>query len=153
MKRIIIFDLDETVVDSAHRTPNHSDGTLNLERYLELKTRENVLRDSLLPLANVWKSLCMEENYIVVCTARSWNEWDQEFLNLHNLKAHKIVARTKPHHSKMRDSELKRKGLNFLFQLKQFRHLLKIMFACLMMLNLLFQRCEKLAFIALTLIK
>ena len=34
MKRVVIFDLDETVVDSAHRTPNNPDGTLNLSRYL-----------------------------------------------------------------------------------------------------------------------
>jgi len=65
MKRVVIFDLDETVVDSAHRTPNHPDGTLNLPLYLTLKTRENTLRDKLLPLAKYWKSLDLSETYVV----------------------------------------------------------------------------------------
>lgn len=128
MKRIIIFDLDETAVDSAHRTPNHPDGTLNLPLYLQMKTRENTLRDGLLPLADFWKSLCTKENYIVVCTARSWNDFDQEFLDMHGLKAHKIIARFSEKHMNMRDPDLKREGLRHLFNLKQFRDLPKYMF-------------------------
>lgn len=128
MKRIVIFDLDETVVDSAHRTPNNPDGTLNLPRYLELKTRENTFKDGLLPLADFWRSLDPAENYIVVCTARSWNDFDQEFLDYHGLRAHKIIARFEPRHMTMRDPDLKREGLQPFFNLKQFRNLPKIMF-------------------------
>jgi phosphoglycolate phosphatase-like HAD superfamily hydrolase len=128
MKRIVIFDLDETVVDSAHRTPNHPDGTLNLPLYLTLKTRENTMRDGLLPLAEFWKSLDLSETYVVVCTARSWADFDQEFLDNHGLKAHKIIARFTDAHMTMRDAELKRKGLSRLFNLKQFRNLPKVMF-------------------------
>lgn len=128
MKRIVIFDLDETVVDSAHRTPNHPDGTLNLPLYLQLKTRENTLRDGLLPLADFWRSLCTKENYIIVCTARTWADFDQEFLDMHGLVAHKIIARFNERHNTMRDPDLKREGLSRLFNLKQFKHLPKIMF-------------------------
>lgn len=128
MKRIVIFDLDETIVDSAHRTPNHPDGTLNLPLYLQLKTRENTLRDGLLPLADFWRSLDLSENYVIVCTARTWADFDQEFLDAHGLKAHKIVARFTPAECKMRDPELKRRGLSRLFNLKQFRDLPKYMF-------------------------
>lgn len=128
MKRVVIFDLDETVVNSAHRTPNHPDGTLNLPLYLSMKTRENTLRDTLLPLANFWRSLDLSETYVVVCTARSWNSFDQEFLDIHGLRAHKIIARFTEAHNNLRDAELKRRGLAKLFALKQFRHLPKIMF-------------------------
>jgi FMN phosphatase YigB (HAD superfamily) len=128
MKRVVIFDLDETVVDSAHRTPNHPDGTLNLPLYLTLKTRENTLRDKLLPLAKYWKSLDLSETYVIVCTARTWADFDQEFLDLHGLRAHKIIARFTPAQCKMRDPDLKRRGLSKLFALKQFKNLPKFMF-------------------------
>jgi FMN phosphatase YigB (HAD superfamily) len=128
MKNIVIFDLDETVVDSAHRTPNNPDGTLNLERYLQMKTRENTMRDSLLPLARFWKSLNLSETYVIVCTARTWSDFDQEFLDIHGLRAHKIIARFTEPQKRMRDSELKRKGLNKLLSLRQFKNLPKVMF-------------------------
>jgi hypothetical protein len=128
MKRVVIFDLDETVVDSAHRTPNNPDGTLNLPLYMTLKTRENTLRDGLLPLAKFWKSLDLSETYVIVCTARTWADFDQEFLDLHGLRAHKIIARFTPAQCKMRDPDLKRRGLSKLFALKQFKNLPKFMF-------------------------
>lgn len=127
-KRLVIFDLDETVVDSAHRTPNHPDGTLNLPLYLQLKTRENTLRDGLLPLAEFWRSLDLSETYVIVCTARTWAEFDQEFLDMHGLRAHKIIARFTEAEKQMHDPELKRRGLSRLFNLRQFRHLPKFMF-------------------------
>lgn len=128
MKRVVIFDLDETVVDSAHRTPNNPDGTLNLPLYMTLKTRENTMRDGLLPLAKFWKSLDLSETYVIVCTARTWTDFDQEFLDLHGLRAHKIIARFTPAQCKMRDPDLKRRGLSKLFALKQFKNLPKFMF-------------------------
>lgn len=126
-KRVVIFDLDETVVDSSHRTPNHADGTLNLPLYLMQKTRENTMKDRLLPLAKLWKSLD-SETYVVVCTARTWADFDAEFLELHGLKAHKVIARFTEKHNKMRDPDLKRTGLKRLFALRQFRDLPRVMF-------------------------
>ena len=41
-KEVAIFDLDGTIIDSSHRTPNNLDGTLNLERYHEMFNRSNV---------------------------------------------------------------------------------------------------------------
>jgi hypothetical protein len=129
MKRIIVFDLDATIVDSSHRTPNHEDGTLNLPLYLEMKTRENTLKDGLLPLADFWKSLCLESNYIVVCTARTWADFDQEFLDMHGLTAHKILHRKADgSENHERDNKLKRKWLRRILNLKQFQKLPAIMF-------------------------
>ena len=128
-KRVIIFDLDATIVDSSHRTPNHPDGTLNLPLYLKSKTRENTLKDTLLPLADFWKSLCTEENYIVVCTARSWADFDQEFLDNHGLFAHKILHRKADGSENLSpDAKLKRKWLRRILNLKQFQKLPAIMF-------------------------
>ena len=128
-KNIIIFDLDATIVDSAHRTPNHPDGTLNLPLYLEMKTRENTLQDGLLPLAEYWKKLCKKENYIVVCTARTWMDFDQEFLDMHGLVAHKILHRKSDgSENRVKDGLLKRRWLRTILNLKQFKNLPTIMF-------------------------
>lgn len=128
MKRIVIFDLDATIVNSDHRTPNHPDGTLNLPLYLASKTRENTLKDSLLPLARFWKSLDLKNTYVIVCTARSWADFDQEFLDIHGLFAHKILHRKadgSENHTP--DAKLKSKWLKML-NLKQFKNLPAIMF-------------------------
>jgi len=128
MKRIVIFDLDETIVDSAHRTPNHPDGTLNLPLYLELKNRENTMKDGLLPMARIWQNLNLEENYVIVCTARTWKDFDQEFLDTHGLVAHKILHRKADgSENHVPDAKLKRKWLKML-NLKQFKNLPAIMF-------------------------
>ena len=86
-KKIVIFDLDETVIDSSHRTPNNPDGTLNLNKYFELKNRENIFKDSLLPLAAKMKELYASGEYhVVICTARHMDENDFDFLEHHGLK-------------------------------------------------------------------
>lgn len=77
-KRVVVFDLDETIIDSKHRTPNHPDGTLDLERYFAMKNRASIFQDSLLPLADTFKALNRSENYIVICTARAMNADDYE---------------------------------------------------------------------------
>lgn len=114
-KKIAIFDLDGTVIDSSHRTPNHPDGTLNLDGYFELKTRENVFKDTLLPLADKMKEMYDSGEYhIVICTAREMNEDDYDFLYIHNLKYHEIFERSnvrKPHHWNLPDAAYKTKQL------------------------------------------
>ena len=126
MKRIVIFDLDETVVDSKHRTPNNPDGTLNLEKYFESKTRENTLRDTLLPLAGFWRSLCRQTNYIAVCTARNWESFDQEFLDIHGLCYDTLM--TRPWGNLQKDADLKHRWITRLRNLRQFRNLPVYMF-------------------------
>lgn len=128
-QNIVIFDLDETVVNSAHRTPNNADGTLNLPLYLSLKNRENTLKDTLHPIADLWRSLDLSKTYVIVCTARTWAEFDQEFLDIHGLIAHKILHRCasgrENHHP---DAQLKVKWLNRILNLRQFKNLPTVMF-------------------------
>jgi len=129
MKRVVVFDLDETVVDSAHRVPNNPDGTLNLAKYLELKTYDSVMRDSLLPLVRTMKGLCRKENYIIICTARQMGKADWDFLELHGITAHKVLHRPEDgseNHKK--DGPLKRAKLQRIKNLAQFRDLPWFMF-------------------------
>jgi len=129
MKRIVVFDLDETIIDSAHRTPNKADGTLDLQKYFELKTRESIFRDSLLPLADTFKALCRRDNYIVICTARAMNQDDFDFLEMHNLHAHLVLCRPLDgSENHIRDADLKARKIQRLRNLKQFQGKPVVMF-------------------------
>lgn len=125
-KKILIFDLDQTVIDSSHRTPLKEDGTLDLDKYFFLNTCSNIFKDTLLPLADFMKRMYNNENYIVVCTARMITEHDLAYLRNNNLQYHKIVHR-KPCHMYLSDGQMKEKLLNYIFTLKQFSKLPKYM--------------------------
>ena len=129
MKRIVVFDLDETIIDSAHRTPNREDGTLDLGKYLELKNRKSIMQDSLLPLADVFKSLDRKDNYIVICTARPMDQDDFDFLYLHGLTAHNVMCRPMDgSENSIADADLKARKISRLRNLRQFRGLPVLMF-------------------------
>lgn len=120
-KRITVFDLDETIIDSAHRTPNKPDGTLDLDRYFALKNRDSIMRDTLLPLAETFKNLDRSENYVVICTARAMNQDDFDFLKINGLNAHKILCRPADgSENHIKDGILKRRKIQRLRNLKQF---------------------------------
>ena len=115
MKKIAVFDLDGTVIDSAHRTPNKADGTLDLDGYFQLRTRENIFKDTLLPLAKIMKEMYESGDYhIVICTARDMTEDDYDFLDDHGLKYHEIFNRNnirKKYHWGLPDAQYKTKQL------------------------------------------
>jgi phosphoglycolate phosphatase-like HAD superfamily hydrolase len=122
MKRVVIFDLDETIIDSKHRTPNRPDGTLDLARYFEMKNRESIFRDSLLPLAETFKALDRSENYVVICTARAMNQDDYDFLAAHGLDAHTVMCRPLDgSENHISDAVLKARKIQRLRNLRQFR--------------------------------
>lgn len=114
-KQIAIFDLDGTVINSAHRTPNKADGTLDLTRYFELRTRESIFKDTLLPLADRMKEMYDSgEWHIVICTAREMDQDDFDFLADNNLKFHECFDRNnvrKKYHWKLPDAQYKTKQL------------------------------------------
>ena len=129
MKRIVIFDLDETVIDSKHRTPNRPDGTLDLDKYFALKNRDSIMRDSLLPLVKTFKNLDRSQNYVVICTARAMNQDDFDFLTLNGLNAHKVLCRPLDgSENHIGDATLKRRKIQRLRNLKQFQGKPCIMF-------------------------
>lgn len=93
MKNITIFDLDETVIDSAHRTPNNPDGTLNLARYLELQNAENIFKDKLLPIVRLMRARFVAGDFVVILTARGMSAADYEFLESFYIPYHLILSR------------------------------------------------------------
>lgn len=120
-KRIIIWDLDETLIDSKHRVPNNPDGTLNLQLYFEMKNRESIFKDSLLPLIKVFKALDRVQNYVVICTARAMNQDDYDFLAHHGIDAHCIICRPEDgSQNHIKDPDLKAHKIQRLRRLKQF---------------------------------
>jgi hypothetical protein len=121
--RVFIFDLDETVINSSHRTPNNPDGTLNLAAYIAKHTPENVALDTLLPLANVMRDLIARGEKVWILTARDMAKCDYDFLLAHGISAAKIMSRDRVRsvkHYKSGDGEYKRKWLAPLRNLKQF---------------------------------
>jgi hypothetical protein len=88
-----IFDLDHTVIDSSHRQLTLADGSLDLEHWIANNTREKILADSLLPLANHWRNLKARGYEIVICTARVMGEHDLEFLAKNGLEYDALLSR------------------------------------------------------------
>jgi phosphoserine phosphatase len=128
-KRLCVFDLDETLIDSAHRTPSHPDGTLDLDRYFAMKNRESIFRDTLLPLAEIFKTLDRSENYVVICTARAMNADDWDFLATHGLFAHKVLCRPEDgSENHIKDPALKARKIQRLRNLRQFQGKPVVMF-------------------------
>jgi hypothetical protein len=123
MKRLVIFDLDETIIDSSHRTPNRPDGTLDLDRYFAMKNRESIFQDSLLPLAAFFKALNRSENYVVICTARAMNQDDFDYLAHHGICAHLVLCRpVDGSENHIKDPVLKARKIQRLRNLKQFKN-------------------------------
>ena len=121
-KRLCVFDLDETIVDSAHRTPSHPDGTLDLDRYFALKNRAYIFQDSLLPLAAFFKALDRNENYVVICTARAMNQDDYDYLAANGIHAHRILCRPLDgSENHVKDGALKARKIQRLRNLRQFQ--------------------------------
>ncbi len=111
MKRItLIFDLDETVINSSHRTPNHADGTLNLDAYIALHTPENVAKDTLLPLAVTMQRAIAQGYDVAILTARDMAFCDYQFLVAKGIAPAHIFSRdrckSKDHYT-MRDGPYK----------------------------------------------
>ena len=128
IKNIVIFDLDQTVIDSSHRSPNNSDGTINLEKYFKSRTRTNIFRDKLLPLSRIFKQLKNDGNYIIVATSRNIDHDDVDFLKSKGLNPDMILSRKWIIENAVHDADLKARKLNSLFNLKQFKNVPKFMF-------------------------
>jgi phosphoglycolate phosphatase-like HAD superfamily hydrolase len=106
MKKLVIFDLDGTVLDSSHRQLTDSNGMLDLNHWRENSTPEKVLQDSVLPLASVMRAAFFENQIVAICTARVMEKADWQLLEKHGLFFHYAMYRqnsdTRP------DAEMKR---------------------------------------------
>ena len=86
MKKLFIFDLDGTVINSEHRTPRLPDGSVDVHGFLAMKNRKMVFRDTLLPLARTMRQAHADPDVTVaVCTSRTMHEMDLHYLRFHKL--------------------------------------------------------------------
>ena len=102
---MIIFDLDSTVIDSSHRCLSKEDGSLDLANWIENCTKEKIMRDSLLPLAQVMREFIAKSEHVIICTARVMGEHDYQFLKNNNLHVEDILSR--PIGCNLGDADLK----------------------------------------------
>ena len=77
---LFIFDLDGTTIDSSHRQNTLPDGSLNLDAWVRNNTPEKIAKDSLLPMAESWKTINRQNHQIVIMTARVVGAADLKFL-------------------------------------------------------------------------
>lgn len=96
-KVLHIFDLDETVISSSHRTPYFPNGDLNLNLYREKQTHENIMKDKLLPLAEVMKEFIDDGCEVAIITARRMTKSDYVMLRKNAIKTAYIGSRDRIH--------------------------------------------------------
>ena len=126
IKNISIFDLDGTIIDSSHRQATLPDVTLNLAHWFENATPEKIVEDKGLPLAHQIRKRSKAGDFVLVCTARTMQDADFEFLMNEGICPDKIISR--PAGNMEPDGKLKAKQLNSFLSLKQFRKASKVMF-------------------------
>ena len=90
---LFIFDLDGTAIDSSHRQNTLPDGSLNLADWIKNNTPEKIALDSLLPLADSWKTINRERDQIAIMTARVIGKADLKFLQDNALEYDYIYSR------------------------------------------------------------
>ena len=108
-----IWDLDGTVIDSSHRYSTLANGDIDLPKWIADNTRENIERDTLLPLARLMQSNYANGDVVIICTARVLGVWDKVFLADHGIKAHFVLSRALG--DNRGDAEMKRAKLLALF--------------------------------------
>ncbi len=92
---ILVFDLDMTVIDSSHRHASNADGSIDLAHWFENATAERIAQDSFLPLARAVRTFYDAGNEIILCTARSMQQADWDFLDRHfdTIPHHRVFSR------------------------------------------------------------
>lgn len=113
----VVFDLDETVINSKHRTPNHPDGTLNLQAYIQNHTPENVAKDTLLPLAREMQRMLNQGYHVAVLTARDMHDCDYKYLAENGIFPSMIMSRDQVanDHYRLSDGAYKARWLRIMF--------------------------------------
>ena len=117
--RILIYDLDGTIINSSHRAITNNDGSINLDLWREMSTKDYIFRDELLPM--YWQLVNDYKNgdIIVICTARELNEHDLEFIHSMGIYYDYIYSRPKDNPTK--DEILKNAQLRHFWNFKQYR--------------------------------
>jgi hypothetical protein len=121
IKRISIYDMDGTIVCSAHRYRTMPCGTrIDLAYWRANEFR--AMDDSLLPLAEQYRAdLRDEECYVIIATARIIREPDAQFIREVLGQPDYIISRQGDNDTRS-GADLKISGLAKFFNLKNFRN-------------------------------
>lgn len=111
-RKVIAFDLDDTLIDSAHRT-RVVDGKFDLNYWREKSTWEYISQDTLLPLYFDYLNYKRAGYTVIAVTARQMSEDDYRYLDEAGLSFDFILERKD---SLELDAVLKDKALQSFFQ-------------------------------------
>lgn len=124
IKKIAIYDIDGTLVDSMHRfRVNPETGRIDLDFWIENDTPEKIELDKLLPLADRYKNdLKNPEVYVILATARAceFGDANYEYIDK-NLGIPDRFIHRKGREDTRGGAELKIKGIKPLLNLKNFK--------------------------------
>lgn len=134
IKKIHIYDLDGTVINSSHRyrtiVDKNGNTRIDLTYWRAHDVAEYISKDSLLPLAEQYKKdLADPECYVIVATARACHQNDanykyiEETIGLPDYFIHR-----KGVNDTRKGSDIKIRGLRKILNLKQFRNATKVFF-------------------------
>ena len=119
-KRIHVYDLDGTLVDSSHRYKALPNGRIDLDHWIANKHR--IVNDSLLPLADQYKAdIANPEIYVVICTLREPSAEEYEFIRENLGEPNKAIMNR--HCLRKNAKGYKYRELSKLFNLRQFKDL------------------------------
>ena len=115
MRFVNVFDLDCTLIDSSHRinaSGKIEDG-VDIDFWVDNASLENIMKDKLLPLVEVFREFKKTGFTNIAVTAREMTNGDYEYLKKHDLHFDMILHRGD---SKELDHVLKEKKLDTLFK-------------------------------------
>lgn len=122
IKRVAIYDMDGTIVDSSHRyrTITDNNGTrIDLQYWRDNEYR--AMEDTLLPMYSEYqKDLADPECYVIIATARVMNAPDWEFVTKVLGAPDYFISR--PKDSNISGKTLKINGLAKFFNLNNFKN-------------------------------
>lgn len=129
IKRLAIYDMDGTIVDSTHRYKTKMEN--GVEKIDLQFWRDNEYRaydDSLLPMAEQYKAdLADNECYVIIATARIIRDADMRFIQDKLGMPDYIISR-KGDNDNRSGGELKVKGLQRFFNLKNFKNAVAVFY-------------------------
>lgn len=122
IKRVSIYDMDGTIVDSSHRyrTITCPQGNIRIDLDYWRNNQHRAYDDKFLPLAEQYQQdLKDPECYVIIATAREMHEPDYRFVKEKLGLPHALISR--PHGSSIKGTTLKINGLAKFFNLKNFQ--------------------------------
>lgn len=119
IRKVSIYDMDGTIVDSTHRYRVTADNKIDLQFWRD--NQHLAMQDSLLPMAEQYKKdLADNECYVIIATARVMNEPDFRFVNEILGKPDYLISRNEG--DSISGGLLKINGLAKFFNLKSFQN-------------------------------